>query len=423
MNTISQVLGSTNYIKDYQELISKPVGVIDSVKSEPSTKKVTPELIRVSRINLEMGYIKEPTTFNLVNVTTQLIMSAGRRLDGEKEDVDFMTRFLDNLGYTGGTNLWDPILTLIFKHQIIFGNAYLELITSTKEVNGLKPIVDFDIIDPKMMDYAKDGTGNIVMDMFGRPVGYVQTIPDDFGGMDLDSFKKHKVPKGVALTSNQIYIPNEFIVHFKLHSIGDNYYPLGFIEPAYNSIMYKLKLEEAMINAIMRHGFPILLGKMGDQNHVPTPNQIQDLLNNMKDMTYKHEIAVPYYVDIQFLESKTVTQLREHLEYYTEQMITSFGIPQAIATSVGDSTNRATLTSSIMVLETTLRQFVINTVRQIEYKLFMQIARSHGRKSIPSLEWDKIDTSGLKSEIEDNLKNKPTPQEPVTKPQKPSEYK
>ena len=135
--------------------------------------------------------------------------------------------------------------------------------------------------------------------------------------------------------------------------------------------------------------------------------------------SYRHEITVPYYIDIKYLESKTVTQLREHLEYFTEQIITSFGIPQAIATSTGDATNRATLNTSIKVLETTLKQLVTNTVRQIEHNLFMPIARSHGRGTIPSYEWDDIDTSGLKAELEQ--KRKPnTEQDPK---QKPSEFK
>jgi hypothetical protein len=416
MNTISQVLNTRNYEKEYQELVSKTIGAYSEVKTEPTTAKVTPELNRIPRKEIEASYIKEPTTFNLVNVTTQLIMSSERKLDGDKEDVKFMQTFLDNLGYVGGTMLWEPILTLIIKHQVMFGNAYIEFITSTEKVNGIKPIIDLDIIDPKLMDYAKDSNGNIVQDKRG-PVGYVQTLPDNVGGINIDEYKKYKAPKDVALTSYQIYIPRERIVHFKLYQTGDTFYPLGFIEPCYNYVMYKLKLETAMMTAILRHGFPTMLGKMGDVNHMPTPNQIQDLLNSMKDMSYKHEIAVPYYVDIKYLESKTVTQLREHLEYFTEQIITSFGIPQAIATSTGDATNRATLTTSIKVLETTLMMLVTNTVRQIEHNMFMPIAHSHGRGTIPSYEWDNIDTSGLKAELEQKKGQEPK------KEQKPSEYK
>ena len=420
MNTISQALSTRNYEKDYQELVSKTVGKAITSNESPASRKTTPDLKRINMKELEAAYTKEPTTFNLVNVTTQLIMSTDRRLDGTADDVKFMQSFLDNLGYIGGTMLWDPILTLIIKHQIMFGNAYIELITSTKEVNGVKPIIDFDIIDPKMMDYAKDGNSNIVQDKYG-PIGYVQTLPENFSGIDVDgdNYKKYKTPEGVALTSTQIYIPRERIAHFKLFATGDTFYPLGFVEPCYNYVMYKLKLEEAMMTAILRHGFPTLFGQVGDINHMPTPNQIQDLLNSMKDMSYRHEITVPYYIDIKYLESKTVTQLREHLEYFTEQIITSFGVPQAIATSTGDATNRATLTTSIKVLENTLKMLVTNTIRQIEHNLFMPIARSNGRGTIPSYEWDDIDTSGLKAELQQ--KRKPnTEQDPK---QKPSEFK
>ena len=350
-------------------------------------------------------------------------MSPDHYLDGDKSEIDYMTEVIERIGFNGGTNTWEQVLTLIFKHQIMFGNAYVELITAKGGGDNLE-ILDFDIVDPKMMDYAKDGNGNIVFDEFGRSVGYLQTIPEGSSSVDLEPYQKAKVPDEVAIESNQIFIPKEKIVHFKLHALGDNFYPLGFIEPAFNSINYKLKLESALANAIWRDGFPTLIGKYGDANHVPTKNQIQDLLNNMQNMTSKHTLAVPYYVDLHYLESKSVVQLREHLVYFTEQIVTSFGIPQALATAIGESTNRSTLTSAISVVETILLNFTNNTVSQIEYQLFMAIARSLGKKKIPTLEWGKINTTAIEDEFlppTPGAEPSKTPTEP--KVDKPTEFK
>ena len=411
MRKISNLFNKPEEDLSFVTLESKPVGDLDEIKTDANTVKVTPATARIPAKDLENAYIKEPTTFNLVNVMTQLIMSPDHGLDGDKSEVDFMTEILDNVGFYGGTNTWEQILTLIFKHQVMFGNAYLELITDG--TGDKAKVIDFDIIDPKMMDYAKDGNGNIVMDELGRPVGYTQTVPEESGMIDLEPFQKAKVPEEIALKSNQLYIPKERIIHYKLHSLGDVFYPLGFIEPAYNSITYKLKLEGLLANAILRDGFPTLIGKYGDNQHVPTPNQVQDLLNNMQNLTSKHTFAVPYYVDIQYLESKSVVQLREHLVYFTEQIVTSFGIPQAIATATGEATNRATLTSSISVVETILYNLINNTNSQTEYKLFMAIARRHGKSKIPTMFWDNINTTAIKDEL--------IPPEPVA--DEPTEFK
>ena len=314
MRTVSNRLNKKEVINNTFTLESKLVGELDTIKADANTVKVTPDMARVSKAALETSYIKEPTTFNLVNVMTQLLMSPDHYLDGDKSEIDYMTEVIERIGFNGGTNTWEQVLTLIFKHQIMFGNAYVELITAKGGGDNLE-ILDFDIVDPKMMDYAKDGNGNIVFDEFGRSVGYLQTIPEGSSSVDLEPYQKAKVPDEVAIESNQIFIPKEKIVHFKLHALGDNFYPLGFIEPAFNSINYKLKLESALANAIWRDGFPTLIGKYGDANHVPTKNQIQDLLNNMQNMTSKHTLAVPYYVDLHYLESKSVVQLREHLVY------------------------------------------------------------------------------------------------------------
>lgn len=336
MRTVSNRLNKKEVVNTTFTLESKPISDLDTIKADANTIKVTPTIARIGRNALETSYIKEPTTFNLVNVMTQLIMSPDHTLDGDKSEVDYMSEVIDSIGFNGGTNTWEQVLTLIFKHQIMFGNAYIGLITKSGGGDDAD-IVDFDIIDPKLIDYAKDGNGNIVLDEVGRVIGYIQTIPEGSSTTDLEPYQKAKIPETVAIEANQLFIPREKIVHFKLHALGDNFYPLGFIEPAFNAINYKLKLEESLANAIWRDGFPTLIGKYGDANHVPTKNQIQDLLNNMQNLTNRHTLAVPYYVNIKYLESKSVVQLREHLVYFTEQIVTSFGIPQAIATATGEA--------------------------------------------------------------------------------------
>ena len=81
--------------------------------------------------------------------------------------------------------------------------------------------------------------------------------------------------------------------------------------------------------------------------------------------------------------------------------------------AIQGNTNRATLTSSISVVETILYNLINNTNSQTEYKLFMAIARSHGKSKIPTMFWDNINTTAIKDEL--------IPPEPVA--DKPTEFK
>jgi hypothetical protein len=172
--------------------------------------------------------------------------------------------------------------------------------------------------------------------------------------------------------------------------VGDGFYPIGLIEPIYKTSLRKLNIEEALANAIWRHGFPIMLATIGDSNHEPTPQQVTSILTKLKDVNFKQELSIPYYYDLKILEAKKAEKLREHLEYFKDQEIAGLGIPKPFATGGGEATNRATLASQSDMFQLTLRDIINKTVFSIQKYMFKPICDLEGFKEVPNIKWDLV---------------------------------
>ena len=363
--------------------------VVDS--SKPLGKKTTPETSRVPKIELEASYRHEPNVFNAVNKTVQVIMAAGYRLVGEEESVGFFTDFFANIGHEGGEMEWEELLTSIFKHQMVYGEAWNELIPAKRDPNK---IVDLQLIDAKKMDYAKDGDNKIVLDSYGDPVGYVETLP-----LMYETDAKGVAPKEVDLGTNQIFFPPKRIAHYKLYTIGDSFYGIGLIEPSYKQVVRKLSMEEALANSVNRTGFPIKKAKIGDINHEPTEELIQRTVEKLRGMDYRDVIAFPYWVDYGIVESQNPEKLQEHLDYYINQIVTGTGLPKALATGGGEETNRATLDRQEALAKHTMKDIVRRTTMIIEKKIIQPVAEANNKSPV-KINWGEIEIEELDARAE-----------------------
>lgn len=191
---------------------SKLAGKMDTIDpSRPLSTKVTPQIARVAKEELEASYLFESTVFNSINKITELVMAAGYTIIGSEKSKEFFDSFFDEIGTRGGKLDWEQLLYSTFKHQMIFGDAWVELIPSKKVKNR---IVDLQLIDPKTMDYAKNSMEKIVLDNHGDPVGYAQTVPYEYVVEN-----PIEPPEGVALKTNQVFMPPSRVAHFKLHTL------------------------------------------------------------------------------------------------------------------------------------------------------------------------------------------------------------
>lgn len=348
----------------------------------PATIKTTPETQRISPYLLEQDYLVEPVVFNSINKSVQLIMSAGYIFQGEEKSVAFFEEWFDRIGSRGGETDKQDLWHSTFKHQLMFGSAWNEIIPAKGYPD--KP-VDLDLIDPKLMDYAKDNQNRISLDENGNPVGYVQTLPYSYSV----SRQKYDIPESVTIQSNQIFLPPKQIAHYKLYTTGDTFYPIGLIEPAHNSIVRKFEMEKAWVNWMKRFGFPTKKMKWGDMNHEPTNEVLQRAAEELAKSDEMGVYVYPYWADVSQDEVKSPDKLMEGLDYYIRQIVSPMGLPEVIASGKSDATNRSTLAITSSLMKLTLKDIVRRTVQVMEKKVIQPVALANKIEPV-NIRWGEI---------------------------------
>jgi len=346
-----------------------------AVRAEPSDSQSD----RVSLEELELAYMRHALTFNAINRNVQTILTTRERLiHPDPKIVEYFTKFLADVGHRGGQLSWRELKELIFRYQLIYGTQYTELIEDTSG----KQIMDLDSIDPKQMDYAKSGV-NIVLDKFGNPVGFVQSVPYEYSE---DIRKTIKAPSKVLLKGNQIFIPASRIAHFKFWTVGPGFYPIGLIEPAYQSIKTVLILNKDYAERAHTILFPTRVATVGTENHEPSPEKIKAVNDNMKRATAATEIAIPYHIKLAVLESKNPDSMKTFLEYFNQDIIQASGVPAPYATGQSKNANKATLQMLNQIYELGLKDYVERTCRAIENNIFRPIAEKNGLSGYPRIQ-------------------------------------
>jgi len=357
----------------------------------PETIKHTPVGTRVDPNELESCYVYDPITFNSINKATQMIMSADYGLQCKDEIIrSYFIEFFNKIGKVGEDITFDELIQGIYQDQMIYGNAYVETVLNKQK----NLVVDLVLIDPKTIDYAKDTHGSILLDNYGKPKGYVQMYPYETP----TEGKGDPAPKEVDLGTNHIFLIPERIVHFKLYTHGNRFYGLGLIEPAYKAILRKQNIEEAQTNSIYARGTYPILDYIGDENHFPTPAQIQNATDKLKMLQHNRYMALPYWHNVKPLEVKQSDIVENTLNYLREAQCSASGIPMAFATGSGEATNRATLNNQQQLLEYTLKDIVKRTTSIIDKYIFKRICDYKKFKEVPKLVWGTIGTIAAENE-------------------------
>lgn len=309
-------------------------------------------------------------------------MAAGYTIEGK--NADYFIKFLSNIGSVGDDITWDEMLEAIYKYQMIYGWSFVEDVFNKKQ----DKIVDLTLIDPKRMDYAKDGSDKIVLDKYGKSVGYTLKIPLDVEAVG-DSIP-NEFRNTISIGTDKIFMLPKRVCQFKLYTYGDRFYPLGLIEPGYRSILRKMNIEEAQANSIYTRGTYPVIAYVGDQMHEPTPQDIDSVLKNLTKLKHDRYSAFQYWVRLDTLEAKQSDIVQSTLDYLRLNETASLGMPTSFATGAGEATNRATLTNQQAVLEFTLNDIVNRTVATIKKYIFKRIAFYNGLTSIPDIKWGLI---------------------------------
>lgn len=343
---------------------------------------------RVSKEKLEEVYRAVPIVFNSINKWTQLIVERNWSIEGE--NADRMMNFLDDVGHTAGELHWEDMRESIYRYLAIYGEAFVEIIPNEDETE----IVDLVLIDPKTMEYARSDKGQVALDDYGNPIGYSQGIPEITYHAD-NVEQVYDVPEEVKLYKGEVFIPAKYVAHYKMYTYGEGLFPIGLIEPIYPSAERSVQLRRDYGDKAHSTLFPTRVASVGDDMHPPTPEMVDEYLEQMTQAKADTELSVPHYVDIEMLEANNPTGMIEFFKQYDRDIITGMGIPESFATGQGGNVNRATLAIQDKLAQISMKDIIKRTERTTEREIFSRVADMNGWDGYPQI---NVDTSVKVSE-------------------------
>lgn len=338
---------------------------------------------RVDKERLEEAYRVVPIIFGAVNRWTQAIVSRDWSVEGPHSDeaLEFLEK---EVGHKGGELHWDDIRESIYKYLAIYGEAFVEILPNQSEDD----IIDLVLIDPKTIDYARSDKGHVAFDEYDNPYGYVQGV-NQLRYMQGSVDQVYDIPQEVFLRRGEVYIPRQYIAHFKMHTYGEGLFPTGLVEPAFGSAERSIQLRRDYGDRAHASLFPTRVAYVGDEMHQPTTEQVDaygDLLASAEADT---EISVPYTVDIEMLEAENPTGMIDVLKHYNNDIMNAFPIPKAHATGRGSNVNRATLAVQDRMMQISMRDIIDRTEKTVEREIFGELARMRGWDDLPNINVDK----------------------------------
>ena len=398
MPTIIETLMGKEDKLDRQEFFTLAGSEAKTEDAKPTTAAVGKvDMERVSKDELERAFIVDSFVFNAVNVSKEMIMSAGYKIFAKKAFVrKFFETFLENVSKVGADATFDEMVERIYQDAYIYGGAWNEIVWNTGDT---KP-VDLKTLNPSEMDYARDSKGNVLLNEYEKPVGYVQTLPF---GIGLEN-KGDEAPEEVSLKENQIFILPKRISYIPLYTFGAGFEGIGRVESAYKATIWKLNLLKAGAESTSRRGFSPVIAKVGNENVHPTPQMINNILEKLKTLDYSKYMAIPDYVELTTLDVKSIDTYEGFLKYLTAMQSAALGVPVPFVTGLGEETNRATLGTQLQVFELSLNTIANKICRSIEKYIFKPIAEAEGFDEVPKLVWGKISTlpEKLKNQLDES---------------------
>jgi len=334
--------------------------------------------------DLEMCYRSDALTFGGINSTVRMIMSGGfkRFVHEKKYVVTAFNKFFERIGEIGSDLTFEELLTFIFKDQLIYGNAFVEKIFNDRDTK----IVDLAIIDPKRVDYARKSDGSIILDEYGKPIGYMLKLQNYSPYSNGDEIPK-RYKELINNNGKSLFILAKRIAHFKLDPVGDKFWGIGRIEPAYKSGIYKKNMEKANANSIYQNGFGATIAYAGNERKASTPQERKEITKIISKLDYQKRITLPHWVRLETLKQNEPITIKDAIHNMKIDQISALSIPDAAASGQGQTANKQTLSEQMDFWELTLKDIVKQTMAYFKKYILKPINEYNQYGGVPDVEW------------------------------------
>lgn len=243
------------------------------------------------------------------------------------------------------------------------GRAFIEL---GKNQAG-NDIVKLQCLDPKEVDFQRDSSGEVLLDDENEPVGFI--------------YREN--------TEDEVEFSRKEIAHLKFFEIPGDMLGYTPLEAVYKDALIGLNLREAFGEGAFRKGFALLLALLGDKDHYPTTENIDEMEKMLTDISSKTEMVAPYWVNIKPVDFGDITPLVEGMNVYLDILIAGMGMPRPMV--ITPPTGRLTGAMAALLQEfgKDIAEFKRDLADQIESQVFARKLELMGKdpSKAPTIRW------------------------------------
>jgi len=257
---------------------------------------------RVERKKLETIYLTDPQTFNQIDLYTTIPLQAGYQIKAiNKGSQRQYEEFFAGVGKYGLVSGEKQLVSRLLHDAPLYGYAYVERVFGIDEYNKVR-LVDFKPVDAKLMDYARDSNGIIVVDENQKPIGYTMKV-----GMNSRA-RGDPIPKGypVNLDMDKVFIMEERIACIFFKQYGNGFESIGAIEPAYLDIERKQKIKNTYANSINNNADYKTYAIVGDAQRAASKQVMENTLNALRNFSANRFAVFPYPTQLEVLKTEYI---------------------------------------------------------------------------------------------------------------------
>jgi len=347
-------------------LPSYDVGTYDT-----ETPTITPDSTdsAVTISELERIYWTNPIVNKAVNIRANRLLGEGFYLEpsnhpGAKPYLAKLARNICEIFLKGvGGNKFVRQSAI---NAYVAGNEWTEMIPNLSGV-----VISLSHGDFKTIDFRRDFLYNkILLGSDGNPVGYWQRIENLaelhnsietlFGSKEtlenleaarerLEGNENYEIKDEEGnvvgmMTKKPMYmfLKKSEIVHLSFNNLNDNAFGTSLILPAYNAIIYYERVMNAVSEYINMMGYPKLVAEVGNDEHPPNDNELDQAESLVQDPLRKESYAVSYLCKLSYLMPQNVSaDINNYIGAYLTAIAIGLRTPRELLTGEGLA-NRST---------------------------------------------------------------------------------
>ena len=290
-----------------RQLLSKLSSLLPKshpIYSTTSLQSSTSQEFNIAKEDLRLAYLSHPVVNRAIRFRADMIIARGFSLEFSDETTkEIITEFLNDVKLNSPFHA--DFKTIIRNASIdcdIFGNAFYHLIPNH---SGQK-IVKLAPLHPLQMDFQRDSMGNILLDDYGEPLGFV-FAPG---------------------TERERKFKREEVAHLVFETIGDELTGISFILPMFRTLEKLTNIEFSIAQALYKHGLPTRDVSVGDPDHPPTVDDIEKVADQVQNLDAASEYVHPYYLKVSTIQPWFPPNIGNIPEFFLSQIAALSGVPR-----------------------------------------------------------------------------------------------